>query len=94
MRNRVIALACLRKGLSTSEGRGFDDLSKDDKNRFVECYPSSLDPEELQRALQRTISALINEIGLQDSDLAEKIRPTLIEIAGCDAPHGSATRTS
>jgi hypothetical protein len=94
MRNRVIALACLRKGLPTSEGRGFDDLSKDNKNRFAECYPSSLDPEELQRALQRTIGALVNEIRLQDSDLAEKIGSTLVEIACCDAPHGSATRAS
>jgi hypothetical protein len=91
MRNRVIALACLREGLSTSEGRGFDDLSLDQKTRFAECYPSSLDAEEFQRALQRTMHALINEIWLRDSNLAERIGLTLVEVAGCDAPHGSAT---
>lgn len=91
MRNRVIALACLREGFSTSEGRGFDDLSKDQRNRFAECYPSSLNPEELQRAFQRTMRALLNEIRLRDNDLAEKIRSTLIEVAGCDASTDSAT---
>jgi len=90
---RVIALACLREGLSTSEGRGFDDLSKDQRSRFAECYPS-LNPEELQRAFKRTMSALMNEIRFRDSDQAEKIEPTLIEIAGCDSSPGSATGAS
>jgi hypothetical protein len=94
MRNRVIALACLREGLSTSEGRGFDDLSIDQRSRFVACYPSALSAGELQRAFQRTSSALLNEIRLRDSDLAEKIGPTLIEIAGRDTSSGSATGAS
>ena len=94
MRNRVIALACLREDLSTSEGRGFDDLSGDQRSRFGECYPSSLTPEELQRAFRRTMSALLDEIRLHDGNLAEQIRLTLAEIAGCDAPYGSATRAS
>ena len=91
MRNQVIALACLREGLSTSEGRGFDDFSKYQRSKFAECHPSSLNPEELQRAFQRTMSALLNEIRLRDSDLAENIGLALIEIAGCDASPGSAT---
>ena len=94
MRNRVIALACLREGFSTSDGRGFDDLSKGQRSRFAECYPSLLNPEELQRAFQRTMNALLNEIRLRESDLAEKIGPTLSEIAGCDASPGSATGAS
>jgi len=81
MRNRVIALACLREGLSTSEGRGFDDLSIDNRSGFAECYPSTLTAEELHRAFERTTSALLNEIRFRDSDLAEKIGPILIEIA-------------
>jgi hypothetical protein len=83
MRNRVLTLACFRHGFSSSEGRGFDDLSIHEKNGFAECYPSSLDTEELDRALQRTMRALLIEIGLRDSDLAEKIGPTLIEICTC-----------
>jgi hypothetical protein len=91
MRNRVIALACVREGFSTSEGRGFDDLSKNQRSRFAECYPSSLNPDELQCAFQRTMSALLREIRLRDSDLAERIGPTLIEVAGRDASPSWAT---
>lgn len=94
MRNRTIALACLREGLSTNEARGFDDLSKDQKRRFTECYPRSPDAEELQRALQRTMSAFIEEILLRDSNLAERIGPTLVEIAGSNALDGSGMRPS
>jgi len=85
MRNRALALACLREGLSTNEGRGFDDLSTDQKRGFTECYPSSPDLEELQRAFQRTMIALLDEIRLRNSDLAEKIGSTLVEIARGDA---------
>jgi hypothetical protein len=92
MRNRVIALACLRQGFSTTEGRGFDDLADDQRSGFAECYPSSLEPEELHRAFQRTMSALLIETQLRDSDLAERIGPTLIEIARCDASLGLAVR--
>lgn len=94
MRNRVIALACVREGLSTSEGRGFDDLSKDQKRRFAECYPLALDLEEFQRAFHRTLSALVNEIRLRDSDSAERAGPTLTEMAGCDASPRSTTGAS
>lgn len=85
MRNRVIALACLRHGLSTSEGRGFDDLADDQRSGFAECYPASLEPEELHRAFQRTMSALLAETRLRDGDLAQRIGPTLIEIARWNA---------
>jgi hypothetical protein len=94
MRNRVIALSCLREGLSTSEGRGFDDLPSDLRSRFAECYPSSLHPEELECAFQQTMRALLNEIRLRDGDLAEKVGPTLIEIAGCDVSPRSAAGES
>jgi hypothetical protein len=90
MRNRVIALACLRQGFSTSEGRGFDDLADHQRSGFAECYPASLEPEALHRAFQRTMSALLAETRLRDGDLAERIGPTLIEIACCDTSPGPA----
>ena len=90
MRNRVIALACLRQGFSTSEGRAFDDLADDQRSGFAECYPASLEPGELHRAFQRTMSALLVETRLQDGDLAERIGPTVIAIARCDASTGPA----
>jgi hypothetical protein len=92
MRNQVFALACLRQSLPSRDGRGFDDLDEDERSGFAECYPSSIDAEELRRALQRTMAALLIEIRLRDSDLALKIEATLIEIArrDVDGPTGPA----
>lgn len=84
MRNQVLALACLRQGFPASEGRGFDDLAEYERSRVAECYPSSLDGGDLHRALHATMTALLIEIQLSDNDLAERIEPTLIEIARRD----------
>jgi hypothetical protein len=84
MRHQVLALACLRQGLPTREGRGFDDLAEDERSGFAECYPSSIDGEELRRALHGTMTALLTEIRLRDTDLALKLEPTLVEIARRD----------
>jgi predicted nucleotidyltransferase len=84
MRNQVLALACLRQNLPSREGRGFDDLAQDERCRFAECYPLSFGAQELHRALQRTMTALLIEIRFRDIDLAKRIGPTLIEIARHD----------
>jgi len=84
MRNQVLAVACLRQGLLTRDGRGFDDLAEEDRRRFDDCYPSSIDAEELRRALRRTMAALLDEIRLRDSDLAVRIESSLLEIARLD----------
>jgi hypothetical protein len=52
--------------------------------RKVDSRSVLSDTEELHRALPRTMSALLIEIRLRDSALAEKIEPTLIEIARRD----------
>jgi len=90
MRNQVLALACQREGLPTRDGRGFDDLDDDKKSGLTECYPSSIDAQELRRALQRTMAALLVEICVRDRDLALRIEPTLNEIArrDVDGPAG------
>ena len=61
-----------------------DDLDEHERNRFVECYPSSIHTGDLRRALQRTMAALLVEIRLRDSDLALRMEPALIEIANPD----------
>jgi hypothetical protein len=85
MRDRVLALACLRHGLPTRDGRGFDDLAEGEKRVFEDCYPPSIDPQDLGRALRSTMTALLTEIRFRDCDLAARIEPTLIEIARYDA---------
>ena len=81
MRNETFALACLRLGFSSVQGRGFDDLSDEQKSTFAACYPASLQPVELCRAFQETIGALLIEIRHADEELAKEIEDPLAEIA-------------
>ena len=80
MRNQVLGLACLRNGFSPSDGRGFDDLSTDDRSAILRCFATSLDVAELCRAFQNTMSVLLNEISLTDITLANRIEASLAEI--------------
>jgi hypothetical protein len=80
MRNQVLALACIRHGVSSVQGRGFDDLPDDLRRGFAGCYPASLDPGELARAFRATMDALLREAYLADASLARRIEATLIDI--------------
>jgi len=84
MRSQVLALACLRHGLPTRDGRGFDDLPDGKSRAFEDCYPTSIQAEELHRALRSTMAMLLTEIRRRDHDLAVQIESVLLEIAGLD----------
>jgi hypothetical protein len=81
MRNQVLALACLRYDLPTSEGRGFDGLPCEVTARVSEALVSSLDPERLSQAFVVVIEALIAETLEVDSALAERLIGPLRELA-------------
>lgn len=81
MRNQVLALVCIRHGVSSVQGRGFDDLPDDLRRGFASCYPASLDRGELVRAFRVAMDALLNEVHLANASLAKRIEKTLIEIA-------------
>ena len=80
MRNHVLGLACLRNNLSSRDGREFDDLASDDKTAVLNCYPKSLDAEELSRAFHNTTHLLVSEIHVADPEVANRIEPVLTEI--------------
>lgn len=94
MRNEVLALACRRYGVSSADGRGFDDLPDALRREFVGCYAASLDATELSRAFRITMDALLSEARLADADLANKIEATLIDIARDNVPLMDPTRDS
>lgn len=79
-RDYALSLACLRYGLSTSNGRGFDDLPVEIHDRFKNTLVTSLEPDELLCALKETIDGLLSETD-QVTELAEKVRPQLLELA-------------
>jgi len=66
MRDQVLALACLRKGLPAVQGRGVDDLPPEISNAAIECLVHSLAATELKRAFCATMRALLNEIECVD----------------------------
>lgn len=73
VRDYALSLACRLRGLSASEGRGFDDLPRDVLDRFAGAIASSLERDELLRALGSAIDGLLDEAG----ELAAKAEPEL-----------------
>jgi hypothetical protein len=61
LRHDTMTLACLRHGLDTAHGRGFDRLPTEAIAQFREGLPRSLDRDELLRALGATIECLLGE---------------------------------
>ena len=80
IRDEALALACLHRGLSAVEGRGFDELPADVVAAFEDALVRSLEREELLRALAGAIDALLRE-SAPVRVLAEKVRPQLRELA-------------
>jgi hypothetical protein len=75
-RDYALSLACRRRGLSASHGRGFDDLPPETRAIFTGALATSLERDELLRALCRAIEGLLLETG-EVPDLAAKVEPRL-----------------
>jgi hypothetical protein len=76
VRDYALSLACRARGLPASEGRGFDDLPSDVRARFAGAIASSLERDELLRALGSAIDGLLHEAG-DVPELAAKAEPEL-----------------
>ena len=77
LRDHALALACVRSGVPTVHGRGLDQLPREVTAKFESSLVSQLEPDELLRALQATISAFIGEIQSSDQELAEILEKTV-----------------
>jgi hypothetical protein len=62
-RDYTLALACLHRGLPSSEGRGYDDLPAELLVGLEGALPRSLERAELLRALGAVVEGLIREAG-------------------------------
>lgn len=79
-RDYALQLACLRRNLSTSQGRGFDDLPSDIRDTFSSALVANLTREELLRALGCVIDGFLHEV--EDvQELAIMVKPQLLELA-------------
>ncbi len=84
MRDRVLALACLRHGLPASEARGVDALPAEVLQPLEAGLVGGLGIEELARAFGVTSNGLLREIRAIDEGLATRLRPVferLVETA-------------
>jgi hypothetical protein len=86
VRDHVLALACLRHGVSPYQGRGIDELPPEATAAVAAALVRSLDGRELRRAFRVVIHALLAEITYADLELAARLADTLQELAtGTDA---------
>jgi len=75
-RDYVLALACHRRSLPTAHGRGFDDLPVDVRDLFMDALVTSLECDELLRALGSVVEGLLREA--EDvRELAAQVEPQL-----------------
>jgi hypothetical protein len=78
-RDQALSLACSRRGLNTSYGRGFDDLPADILEPFTEALVCSVDRGRLLKVLGKTVEGLLRNS--QDvHDLASKLETQLHEL--------------
>ena len=75
-RDYALSLACRRRGLPAYHGRGFDDLPPDVRDAFKGALVTSLERDELLRALSFTIEGLLREVD-EVQELAAKVEPQL-----------------
>ena len=76
IRDYALAMACHRHNLPTAYGRGFDNLPADVLEPFKSSLVSSLQRDELLRALKAAIDGLLRE-SVEVQELAAKVEPQL-----------------
>jgi hypothetical protein len=79
LRDNALTLACRRRGLPASYGRGFDDLPPDVRSAFMGALVVSLERDALLRALHSAIDGLLQEAE-EVRDLAAKVQPQLRQL--------------
>lgn len=80
IRDRALALACIRHGLPAAHGRGMDLLPKDVVAQYEGALVRELGRAELSRAFGAVIRGLLGEIRFVDQELAERLREALTSL--------------
>jgi hypothetical protein len=79
VRDYALSLACRRRGLNVRNGRGFDDLPAEVRDSFKGALATSLERDDLLRALRVAIEGLLREAD-EVRDLAIKVEPQLRDL--------------
>lgn len=81
-RDQAMSLACRRRGLEASNGRGFDSLPREVLDAFEGALVSKLTVDELRRALTSATAALLREAGDIPDGGARWLRTELLSYMG------------
>ena len=81
VRDYALSLACLHRQLPARHARGVDHLPKEVREAFVASLVTSLDRENLLRALAASVEGLLREAG-DLPELVTRLRPELRQL--CD----------
>jgi hypothetical protein len=84
LRDHTLTLACLRRGLEASYGRGFDGLPAEVRDPLAASLVGELTADGLRRALAVATTGLLREAG--NLSEVERVRPMLAEIFGLLPP--------
>jgi hypothetical protein len=76
VRDNALSIACLRRGLPTRYGRGYDDLPPELLASFAGSLVRSLDRAALMRALSVAVEGLLRE-SAPVLELAERVAPSV-----------------
>jgi predicted nucleotidyltransferase len=74
LRDQVVALACMRHGLTPHQARGADDLPEPTAARIGRSIVGSLTGSELRRAFGVAVELLLDEVEQIDPGLARRLR--------------------
>jgi hypothetical protein len=86
IRDYALNLACRRRSLPASQGRGYDQLPSEVRSVFAGALVTSLERDELLRALGCAIAGLLQEAG-EVQPLAARCEPQLRQLtAAWDEP--------
>lgn len=81
VRDHVLALACLRHGVPTSQGRGLHMLPDAITAPIAAALVRSLEPIELTRAFRAAVEVLLIEIEQVDAELSVRLAGPLTQLA-------------
>jgi len=79
IRQKVIALACLRLGEEAFHGRGVDRLPASVTEPLEKALVGTLDVDELRRALAAATACFVSELEVVDPALCARLKPLLLE---------------
>jgi len=80
VRDHVLALGCVRHGVSAVHGRGLDSLPPEATASVAGSLVRSLDAAELRRAFAAVTKAFIAEIEKADPELAKRLADPVREL--------------